>query len=200
MPNGTEAKLEPTEQQAYDDRRLIDQCLADEEGAWDQLYDQFHDALLRMIRALIGADTPGELADEIAARVWYLLVQDDRRHLARFDPAMGRPFASYLAALARREISRYFRTERRLRLREQHAGEARKHTANESLNAQMLMAEFTKTLTPKEREFLETSLLGSEPNSDRPTVSDANRWQLSHRVRRKLKSFLKDGREDPPLT
>jgi len=204
MLNDTAAQLNRTEerlsqQHARDDRGLIDQCLAGKAGAWDRLYDQYHDALLGMIRSLIGPKTPAELADEIAARVWYLLVQDNGRRLDRFDPAMGRRLSSYFAALARREVSHYFRSERRRRERELRAGEAaRQHIGKESPNTHVLMAEFTKTLTPKEREFLETNLLASVPDGDRPVVSDANRWQLSHRVRRKLNDFLKSGREDPP--
>lgn len=206
MPDDTtteqEAVEEPMpEQQAHEDRRLVDQCLAGKEGAWDRLYDQYQEALLGMIRSLVGPSTPAELADEIAARVWYSLVQDDGRRLDRFDPVLGRPLASYLAALVRREVSHYFRSERRRRAREQRVGEAaRRDSTNDSANTHVLMDEFTRTLTPKEREFLETDLLGSVPDDGRPPLSDANKWQLSYRVRRKLNSFLEGGRDNPRAT
>jgi len=96
------------------DQALIDRCLDGEEKAWEQLYLQFHSRLVEAIKFLLG--TEGQkvhLVDEIAARVWYALLRDDAKLLARFDVARNCRLDAFLMGIARMEILRYFRSERR---------------------------------------------------------------------------------------
>jgi hypothetical protein len=50
------------------------------------------------------------------------------------------------------------------------------------------VAEFLPSLTRREREFFDNVLLGAD--GDEMNVSVPNAWQLRHRIRKKLLSFL----------
>ncbi|HBO46263.1 MAG TPA: hypothetical protein DD670_20525, partial [Planctomycetaceae bacterium] len=72
------------------DGELVARCAAGEVGAWEELYDQCHVPLLRAIRCLLGQTVPDQnLIDELAARVWYALIDKDGKLLARFDKQRG---------------------------------------------------------------------------------------------------------------
>ncbi|RIK80371.1 MAG: hypothetical protein DCC68_11100 [Planctomycetota bacterium] len=193
------------------DRRLIDRALAKEPGAWDDLYYRCHQPLLAAIRAIIGSRRlDPNLVDELAARVWYAVVRDDAKLLDRFDPGRGCSLTTYLALLAKDEASRLFRSEKRRRKRETAVATSDKKLPAKSAPAtgatQITLAEFAATLTPAERTFYEeivvsdspaeTSVNGESstpkpsPNGHPNGRSQANEWQLNHRVRRKLERFL----------
>jgi DNA-directed RNA polymerase specialized sigma24 family protein len=174
---------------------MVNACLADEPSAWEQLFKICHPPLLTLIKALLGSQAADRnLIEEIAGRVWYSVVVDPRRRLDPFDPQRGCSLVTYLAALARNEIRQHFRAERQRRLREKSASRA--ESALPSLNlwqTEALLDEFDKTLTPREKEFLEAYLLDSSGNGTCEKFSPTNAWQLRHRVQRKLYCFLEQG-------
>jgi len=172
------------------DRELVKRCLAGEVAAWEEFYGEHHAPLCAAIRGMLG---PGGFdlnrVDEIAARVWYELVRNDGELLDRFDPARDTRLGAFLRGLARMEIMKYFRTERRRRTRET-ASPSRDHGVSVESDWQVaaMIDDFAKTLSEGEQEFLAEHLLG-EPEGSRK-LSEASVWQRCHRIREKLKAFF----------
>ncbi len=182
---------------AHGDRQLVDRCLRGDVAAWEELYEQCHPPLVESVKILLGhgAADP-HLIDEIAARIWYALVADDGKLLARFDPDRGAQLTTFLRVLAKDEVSRHFRTEQRRQERELAAlrERPRHHLADFNLPVTSLSA-FLATLTPHERLFCGEHLLSVPPDSgdnrgEEPTSAAA--WQLTHRIHKKLLKFLGD--------
>ncbi len=197
--NGTRMPQTPTTS-AHTDRCLIDAALSGDTAAWEAIYDQCHPPLLDAARAELGGRNadPNQI-DELAARVWYALVRNRGELLARFDPSRGCRLTTFLGSLARDHALRMYRSERRRRRREMiglDIGQQSVHcAASASVPASFETAEFESTLTPKEKEFYREIVAENAPPSDAtdvqpPARSDANQWQLRHRVRRKLEAFL----------
>lgn len=186
--------LAPPEAQA--DRLLIDRCQAGDVAAWEMLYRQCHGPLLLAIKIFLGRYSAGEdLAEEIAARVWFNLVDDNGALLDRFDSRRGCRLTTFLAALAKRDVLRYLRGERRRHARENASrpspGSQRAVPPPPEADFSVSLDEFLDTLSLREREFCESYLLANS-HDDVNAFSPANRWQLRHRVRRKLIDFLGD--------
>lgn len=182
--------------EAWADRRLIDRCRAGEIAAWEQLYRQCHGPLLLAIKIFLGRYSAGEdLAEEIAARVWLNLVDDHGALLDRFDAERGCRLTTFLAALAKRDVLRYLRGERRRQARENasrpSAGSQRALPPPPDAAFSMALDEFLDTLSLRERQFCEAYLLANAADAA-DDYSATNRWQLCHRVRRKLLEFLGD--------
>jgi len=178
------------------DSHLARRCLAGEVVAWEELYAQCHPPLLVSIELMLG---PGHadpnVVDEIAARVWYTLVENDGNALARYDPQRGGRLTTFLRALAKTEVRRHCRAERRRRNREWRArgGKPPYHSAGDA-QAASLLEEFLPTLTRREREFYHDHLLGPPAGGGEDAArarSSSNARQLSHRIRKKLLWFLR---------
>jgi DNA-directed RNA polymerase specialized sigma24 family protein len=193
------------------DRKLIDQALGGVAGAWDVLYHRCHQPLLTAIRAIVGPRSADpNLVDELAARVWYAVVRDQGRLLDRFDPRRECTLTTYLALIAKDEASRFFRSEKRRRKRETAVATCDNKSASKSTSVAgsttITIHEFVATLTPAEKTFYDeitarnshaaNGVNGSngaeKANGAGHTNgrSQANEWQLNHRVRRKLERFL----------
>jgi DNA-directed RNA polymerase specialized sigma24 family protein len=177
------------------DRLLIDRCLTGDELAWQDLYAEFHSPLLLAIRILLGRSAARhDLVDDIAQKVWCTVVDRKAELLSRFDAERGYRLSTFLAGLAKNEISRHFRAEWRRSLRETHASRAQHADVGGlwrgvgGLNS--AMTEFLATLTPRELGYCQQHLL-SLADTASEEISDVNRWQLHRRVRLKLCAFLK---------
>ena len=169
------------------DRELIGRCLAGEVKAWEELYSRCHPPLLSSIKVLLdGGSSDLNLVDEIAAGVWYALIENDGRLLARYDPRRGARAITFLRTVAKTEVRRHFRRERHRRRRERIAFRARPahHPADDAQTTASL-GEFLGTLTTRERGFYDRHL----GEVDRKPLS-ANARQLAHRIREKLLRFL----------
>ncbi|MBI3466180.1 MAG: sigma-70 family RNA polymerase sigma factor [Planctomycetes bacterium] len=170
------------------DRQLVDRCLKGDPTAWDTMYHLFHHGLMASVKLLLG---PGawdkNLVEEIVARVWYALVSRDGEVLDRFDPSRGCRLSTYLAQLARSEISRFFRSERRRRNRERTASKSGPNAMENQWESEL--EEFLETLTPREKEFCANVLLGESPES-LASFSSTNAWKLQSRIRGKLRGYL----------
>lgn len=180
-------KLRPLadESNAVSDRQLVDRCLRNDAAAWDELYAKYHDRLVGLIRLMIRPrDGDLSIVDEIAARVWYAVCANKGRLLDRFDVSRGCRLSTFLAAIARSEAASLLRSEKRRRRREKLASRSEAIIGNADRTLELLL-ELQDSLTPRERQFVESCLVfESEPSE--LELSDANRWQLRHRVRRKL--------------
>lgn len=170
------------------DRQLVDRCLNGDPSAWDAMYQLFHHGLMASVKLLLG---PGawdrNLIEEIVARVWYSLVSRDGEVLDRFDPSRGCRLSTYLAQLARSEISRFFRSEQRRRNRERVVSQPGQSPTERQMEAEL--EEFLETLTPREKEFCANVLLGESPEA-LASFSPTNAWKLQSRIRDKLRSYL----------
>jgi hypothetical protein len=178
------------------DRLLVDRCLAGDGDAWEELYNKWHAPLCAAIKSLINSGyCDPNLIDEIAGRVWYALLRNDGELFDQFDPSRDLRLGAFFRGLARVEVMRYFRAERRRRVREDKAGRIRpRHNSLLSdWQIDVILREFTATLTPRERQFLKEYLL-SPPEEDTTAncagFSYANILQQRHRIRIKLKAFF----------
>ena len=180
------------------DRLLVGRCLAGEPAAWEEIYGQYHAPLCALIRSQMSPDCcDPNVIDEIAARVWYDLVKDDGRLLARFDPCRDVRLGAFLRGLARIEILRYRRGEHRrcdgeAKVRANH----RQHAPLSEYQVDALLNDFVATLTPNERLFLQDYALFPSvegTNTDSTEPSDSSKWQRCHRIRLKLRAFFAGG-------
>jgi len=178
------------------DAKLVKRCVAGEVAAWEEIYDQCHRPLMRSIQCILGAEhSDPNLVDELAARVWYALVADDGKLLARFDRNRGARLGTFLRCIAKDVASRYFRSEYRRRRRERAVGKQRPVKRRASRDADPAMSELVDTLTPSEQEFLDQYLLNDDPtDGSSREYSSANAWKLASRIRQKIKEFF---RPDP---
>jgi len=177
----------------FEDRRLIDRCLLGDSAAWQQLYGEFHGPLRAAIKSHLRPARPDpSLVDEIAARVWYLLVQNHFELLDRFDVHRGCRLTTFLSMLAKTQSRIFFRSERRRRIRERAAHRPEFVAPLEAVpcDGNLSEREFVGTLTSAERAFYEDVLVsGTNPSG---TTYDASATsQLRHRIKRKLNYFLK---------
>jgi DNA-directed RNA polymerase specialized sigma24 family protein len=189
----------PTIDACRADAHLVARCLAGEVAAWEELYAQCHPRLLVFVRQRLGSGRRDpNLVDEIAARVWYALVADDGKLLERYDPERGARLITFLRTLAKGIVSGYFRSENRRRKRELLVltGKSQDY-AMDTAESDALLSEFRATLTSRESDFMGKQLL-AETSDDtaaakeqqREPLSRAASWQSTHRIYRKLLTFL----------
>jgi hypothetical protein len=177
------------------DARLVKRCLAGEVAAWEELYSQCHEPLLLSIAVMLGLGLEDpNLVDELAARVWYALIKDDAKLLAKYDSRRGAQLITFLCTAAKSEVTHYFRAERRREKRERIALHGKSaHHCDDELQTAASLAEFLPTLSRREREYYDDHLLGYPGNGDSSaagTFSLSNARQLKHRIRGKLLMFL----------
>lgn len=175
------------------EKKLVDRCVRGDVSAWEELYENHHPALLRSIAVLLGTKkSDRNLVDELAAQVWYSLVDEDGSLLSRFCPTHGARLNTFIRAVAKDVTYRYFRTEQRRRKRELTAARAGSggHDSDENLDDSL--SEFLGTLSESEREFTEEYLLSMRDSNDDDGSdrSDTSVWQFTRRIRVKLGSFF----------
>jgi hypothetical protein len=178
------------------DRQLVDRCLAGEVAAWEEFYAQCHDPLCTAVRIMLGRfHGDPNLIDEIAARVWYALVANDGKLLAKYSPKRGARLITFMRAMAKDEICCHFRAEIRRRERELSAlCERPRRGGIDSEHTASGLREFLSTLTPQEHDFCCEVLLAEPAPGGQASHSTANVWQLTHRLYEKLLHFLARGR------
>lgn len=176
------------------DSQLVHSCLRGEPAAWSNLYQAQHDLLMASIRAFLGRfGSDANLVDEIAARVWYALVQNDFALLSRFDVNRGCRLSTFFSVLAKAEARLLLRSERRRRVREQAVSRTESGQRDADGSAVTLSEkEFVATLSPAERTFYQEVLASGAAENSSPQYSKTNLWQLRHRVRKKLENFISD--------
>ncbi len=175
---------------------LAQRCVRGDVAAWNDIYAQNHDRLCRSIRILLGSLCDANLVDEIAARVWYALVENDGKLLERYKPARKASLITFMRAVARDVIHRYIRTEVRRRQRE--AASLRQKSAGRGIAREVItdsLNDFLATLTPREQKFCHEFLLqpreeGPIEGSDSANISAVNIWQRTRRLYVKMIDFL----------
>lgn len=181
------------------EQRLVMCCLAGQERAWEQLYRRCHTDLVDAITLLLGPKAKdSHLVEEIAARVWYAVLRNEARLLARYDPDRNSSLSAFFMGLARVEILRHRREEGRRKRHEMTGGRKPQEEPDPSeWSVRSIISEFARTLTPLEKEFMDEYLTSSEPNDDAEgdgTLPATTIWQRRHRIRTKLQAFLEEFR------
>jgi hypothetical protein len=178
-----------------DDSHLVERCIGGEVAAWDELYHKCHAPLCTTIRIQLGrSGTDSHLVDEMAARVWYALVDRDGKQLAKYNPRRG-SILTFIRLIARKEISHHFRAEQR-RLKKELSSMVRKNQPRNLDPSDFLptmLAEFLASLTPRERDFCYEHLQISASESRMPAnklYSSASIWQLTRRIYKKFLSYI----------
>jgi DNA-directed RNA polymerase specialized sigma24 family protein len=179
------------------DGQIVDRCLAGDKQAWEGLYRECHPRLRKAIQLLLGAEAADvHIIDEIAARVWYALLRDDGRLLGTYDADRESTLDSFLMGLARIEILRYTRAERRRHQHEMLSGRRRLEEQRVSeWQLATMMDEFVSTLTPGQREFMDRFLTAPAEDEPDPALKELSGICVRvrrHRIRRKLNDFLED--------
>lgn len=169
-----------------DEAKLIARCLEGDESAWAILFGRYHQPLLLIVRSLIKNDSLAEPAEEITARVWCSLCGDTYSRLRRYDPRFGR-LLDYLVGMARNEMLRGRRAERNRISREYRV--ARDEATFDQADWGLMVQEFLRTLTPREREFCLADLMKEGAGIGLKKVSVANGWQLRCRVLKKFRKY-----------
>jgi DNA-directed RNA polymerase specialized sigma24 family protein len=169
-----------------EEERLVARCLQGEHTAWETLFRDYHPQLVSIIKSLTPHESGAEQAEEVAAAVWSSLCGGAFSRLRRYDPRTGR-LLGYLARMARSEIWRERRSERRRYTRECKA--ARKEATWDEVGRELILQEFLTTLSHREREFCLSYLMQQANSPVRPKVSAANGWRLRSRVLKKFRTF-----------
>lgn len=172
---------------------LAQRCFAGEVAAWEELHRLFNDKLTTTIRSLLrGRSTDFNLAEELAAQVWYALIADDGALMARFDPNRGARLITYMRMIAREVINRHFRSEHRRTAREIEAlRRTSQHRSLEQDYTEVSLDEFLATLSQRERQFCQEYLCDVQPSTTGAApMSRANIWQRTHRLYRRLLAFM----------
>lgn len=170
------------------DRKLIERCLKGQSSAWETLYEQCHASVCDGIRSLLTCRNE-ELVDEIAASVWYRLVCDGCKLLASYDAAKRVRLASYLGAISKNAVRDYLRSERRRRHRQAtHVVYYQSRTKPPLSSVEF--DEFIEGLPNLEQRFLKWTI---DPTASVECFTGTRNYdyQLRHRLRKKLHSFLR---------
>lgn len=182
----------------------MDRCLNGDAGSWRRLYCQFHEPLLASIHAYLG---PGQfdqsLVEEIAARVWYALVQNNCELLSRFDIQRGCRLTTFLSTLAKTQSRILLRSEKRRRIRERGACRSELGFPQEEIPCEGNLSEqeFVSTLSAVERAFYRDVLVMPASHIRSVNYQPPEISQLRHRIKKKLARFLKaDGFDDQEKT
>ncbi len=179
------------------DAALVARCVAGDVGGWETLYRRYHPKLIAAIECMLGRpQRDPELVDELAARVWYALIDNDGELLGKFDTGKMARLGTFVKAIAREKVRRYVREERRRGRREVEMCRTRSYpqvtTPDESHTT---LLDFRETLTPGEKRFLDSRFADSSISDGSPAPSDADNspriWQLTSRLRRKLLAFFR---------
>ncbi|MCC6127018.1 MAG: sigma-70 family RNA polymerase sigma factor [Pirellulales bacterium] len=178
-----------------EDAGLVARCIGGEVAAWEELYRKCHEPLCTTIRIHLGkSGSDAQLVDELAARVWYALVDRDGKQLTKYSPRRG-SILTYIRLIARKEISHHFRSEQR-RLKKEFASlvhRNRRESADRSESLSSMLAEFLSSLTPRERDFCcEYLHVSGDDNAMLAdhSFSSAYIWQMTRRIYKKFLSYV----------
>jgi RNA polymerase sigma-70 factor (ECF subfamily) len=97
------------------DRRLLDRCLAQEEGAWEEFVNRFIGLIVHVINHCAQARSTRLLPedrDDLTAEVFLTILRDDFQVLRRFRGQSS--LATYLTVIARRVAVRQLIDSKRL--------------------------------------------------------------------------------------
>lgn len=179
---------------AQSDEALVRRCLAGDVGGWQELYHLCHGPLVSTVRGGLGFRAHDlDLVEELAAQVWYLLVDRNAALLGTFRAEHGCRLSTFIAAIAKNLVRNSLRSERRRRARESSAGAQR--VDNDSGGAaplDVVSDEFRQTLTQREEGYFTWCITPGEPGSKTFSGNENADHQLRYRLRKKVHDFFED--------
>jgi len=189
------APWEPDRESLAADAVLVAGCIAGEVAAWEEFFSQYRGPLLAAIRAMLPASRrdPHQV-EEIAASVWYALVEDDGRLLRKYDARRGARLVTFLRAIGRDFVARHVRSEQRRRGHE--AASAAERPTHHAPNPEPEFHEFLASLSPEEREYLGEFLSAEDQEVLGPFCGPSSRtgiWRITRDIKRKFLGYF--GRE-----
>jgi RNA polymerase sigma factor (sigma-70 family) len=177
------------------DQELVRRCLAEDDRAWADLFHTHHRQMVGLLtRSLHGHGVPAgaadELAQEVASEVWLKLMANGRRRLRSFDPRRGR-FGTYLAAVARNQLTRTGTRRKRQSVREEPLPEhAAPGAPEEEMSFDAWIEDLEPRLSRRERAYFRQELLGRFDPDQPASFTPGGAWKLKGRVLRKLTALL----------
>ena len=175
------------------DAQLLSRCLAGHQEAWAELYRMCQPVLLQQIKSWLGPlRACGELAEEIAARVWLKLVERNHLRLSKFDPNRGVKVTTFLVALARYEHLMMVRERNRRSKRElQRAMAMPSITVEDHLSVEI--GEYLEILDAMEKAHVVGRLIGMPSISADPETQSNDR-RLNRNLLNKLRAHMKSSK------
>jgi hypothetical protein len=169
------------------DADLVAGCLARDHEALARLADLFVAALCapvgRRLRRRLGCDQA--MIEDAEQEVWCRLLTKPGRVLGKFEPARA-SLAAYLIGRVRRRARVLGRGERRHHARERAGSGAEAAQRDAVADWEGLAQRARACLTPRERAFVLGLQQGRLPEEFQ-SLSGAARWQLTCRIRRKVR-------------
>lgn len=175
--------------QVSEEELIVTRCLRGEYTAWETMFHHYHPRLVSIIKAEMNWRCSTDQAEEIAASIWCSLCSEAYSRLRRYDPRLGR-LLTYLKALARREIWKRTRQEKKRRARERRS--ARKEATMDETEPAIVIQEFLAILTRRERAFCQSYLMKQSGCSCQSEISSSNYSKLQGRVMKKFRKFVLD--------
>jgi DNA-directed RNA polymerase specialized sigma24 family protein len=185
-------------QKVVADRDLRQRCLGNDPAAWQELFRRQQTRLGGIIaRLLQGRVVDENVVDEIRAKVWHALIEHEYGQLRVYEPDRA-SLDTYFGLLAYRQVVLWVRSNRC-----RHAHEATLPPEEpvdpravdgltEAYLRECLEILGPDLLSPKERKVFDEFLMRVPDGRTRCTLSDANVWKLTQRVRAKLLALLAD--------
>jgi DNA-directed RNA polymerase specialized sigma24 family protein len=168
---------------------LIQQCQQGDQAAWQRFYREYNGPLLRSIGRRLGPQPNEELAEEIAARVWALLIACDCKRLQAFNPGRGR-LLTFLGALARQQFLLLRRPRSQDGRHEIPLLESQAVACPADVLQAAIQDGFLATLTRSELHYFHEHLMPAAGAPSPLPLSAAYARKLKQRVVKKLHKFL----------
>jgi DNA-directed RNA polymerase specialized sigma24 family protein len=173
-------------QREYD---LVQRALTGDQHAWYLLFHEQQPRLIAKVRQLLGPlHRHDDLAEEVAARVWYAVLADDYHLLSVYDPNRGR-LGTFLGRRALLEMLTLLRSHaNRNRHESCYRNRRTEAVVQLSLPEALIWQEIMPQLTDTERHFFQQHLLSRSTSPlPSPTIG-----QLRYGIRRKIVAYLQD--------
>ncbi len=164
------------------DEALLARCKRGDHEAWHQFRNAIWPWLVDLLTRRVNGNQ--DLAEEIAHRTLIALHKQDCLRLKRYDPNRG-ALATFLFAVARRELGEELRTRTRRREVPLHVCPPAKLAASPCY-FEYEVRELADSLPPQLSFHLNYRCLNSHDLSGAPPISGAYSRQLDHRIREKM--------------
>ena len=175
--------------QILSDRLLVERCVSRDPLAWDELYQTYQQSIIVKIQRVFHP-IDANIVEEISARVWYRLLQNDCALLDRFDHNQNCRLGTFLSIIAKSEAYNYFRSERRRTNREREVSKDESTSDLPEGYCTQELDEFFRLLTDREKEFFNDHVGFRDEDVPSLDISQQNQWQLKSRVLRKFRAFF----------
>ena len=172
---------------------LVRRCFLGDAGAVQCLIAEYGDGAAVCLRRLAqhwGLSHP-DLVEDAIQNLWISILEGDCQALQGYDSDRG-ALESYLAVQAWSLLRRERRAGGRRKRREDWRRAVRAGEDGTALEIiELDLTDVVANLPPAELAYWQQELIGSSADENMPGISDANGWQLRHRILKKIQAYLK---------